>query len=183
MGTLLEAYQQRVFSLCSRMVNNREDAADLTQEALTKMLTGLAGFDGRAALSTWVYRLAMNTCISHLRRKRTARAGGKPGMPGPAGTLDSEASWSKSALDPEPTGEENVQSGEQRSMLLRALSGLGDEARALLVLRDGRGLEYETIAEVLELPVGTVKSRLFRARLALRKSLQEMESQTVRSPS
>ena len=181
MGLLLEAYQQRVFGLCRRMVNHRDDATDLTQDVLTKMITGLPGFDGRCSLSTWVYRLAVNTSISYLRRKRTASAqGGSP--PGPGVSLpDSEQSWPKSTADREPTGEEHVQTTEQHAMLLAALGQIGDEARVLLVLRDGRGLAYENIAELLGLPVGTVKSRLFRARLALRKALQEMEKPAVKS--
>jgi len=181
MGLLLRAYQQRVFSLCSRMVNHREDAADLTQDVLTKMITGLGGFDGRSSLSTWVYRLAVNTSISHLRKRRTARAGGGTPPENLGEMTESGDSWPKSGTDGEPTAEENVQTNEQRAVLLRALGGLSDEARALLVLRDGRGLDYETIAEVLGLRIGTVKSRLFRARLALRKALQELDKPAVKS--
>lgn len=181
MGLLLRAYQQRVFSLCSRMVNHREDAADLTQDVLTKMITGLSGFDGRASLSTWVYRMAVNTSISHLRKRRTARAGGGTQPENLGEMAESGDSWPNSAVDGEPTAEQNVQTTEQRDLLLRALGGLSDEARALLVLRDGRGLDYETIAEVLGLRIGTVKSRLFRARLALRKALQEMEKAAAKS--
>lgn len=181
MGLLLEAYQQRVFGLCSRMVNHRDDAADLTQDVLTKMITGLTGFDGRCSLSTWVYRLAVNTSISHLRRRRTPRSEGLS-HPGSGLSLpESDQSWPKSTLDREPTAEEHVQINEQRASLLVALGLLGDEARVLLVLRDGRGLTYETVAEILGLPVGTVKSRLFRARLGLRKALQEMEKSAVKS--
>lgn len=181
MGLLLEAYQQRVFGLCSRMVNHRDDAADLTQDVLTKMMTGLAGFDGRCSLSTWVYRLAVNTSISHLRRRRTAQTvGGSQAVPS-LSLPDSEESWAKSTLDREPTGEQHVQTNEQRALLLAAMALLGDEARVLLVLRDGRGLAHELVAEILGLPVGTVKSRLFRARLTLRKALQEMENPAVKS--
>ncbi len=180
MGALLESYRQRVFGLCTRMLGQREDAADLTQDILTKFLTALNGFDGRSSLSTWVYRLTVNTVISHLRRRRTARAAGsRSGLDGrePEG----EGPWSDSLPAREPAGEESVQTTEQRVMLLRALDELGDEARALLVLRDGRDLDYETIAEVLGLPLGTVKSRLFRARLALRKAMQTMERPAARS--
>ncbi len=181
MGLLLEAYQQRVFGLCSRMVDHRDDAADLTQDVLMRMMTGLAGFDGRCSLSTWVYRIAVNTSISHLRRRRAARAGGGS-HPGSGLSLpDSDPSWPESTLDREPTGEEYVQTNEKRASLLAALGRLGDEARVLLVLRDGRALAYENVAEILGLPIGTVKSRLFRARLALRKALQEMEKPAVKS--
>jgi len=181
MGRLLETYQQRVFGLCSRMVNHRDDAADLTQDVLTKMITGLTGFDGRCSLSTWVYRLAVNTSISHLRRRRTAQSGGGGRAAPGASPPDSKESWPKSTFEREPTGEEYVQINEQRASLLAAMALLGDEARVLLVLRDGRGLAYEVVAEILGLPVGTVKSRLFRARLALRKALQEREKPAVKS--
>ncbi|MCC6908735.1 MAG: sigma-70 family RNA polymerase sigma factor [Phycisphaerales bacterium] len=181
MGRLLESYQQRVFSLCSRMVNHREDAADLTQEVLTKVITGLSGFDGRSSLSTWIYRLAMNTSISHLRKRRTARAGGGSVVQGGLDSPDSGDAWPKSPVDLEPRADQSVQTNEQRRLLVEALQNLGDEARALLVLRDGRGLDYETIADVLDLRIGTVKSRLFRARVALRKALHELEKPAVRS--
>lgn len=178
MGALLEAYRQRVFGLCSRMLGQRDDAADLTQEVLTKFLTGLGGFDGRSSLSTWVYRLAVNTVISHLRRRRTIRAAGSSAV---GREPEGEGPWPDSAPSREPGGEESVQTTEQRAILLRALDELGDEARTLLVLRDGRDLDYDTIAEVIGLPLGTVKSRLFRARVALRKALQDLERPAARS--
>ncbi len=180
MGALLEAYRQRVFGLCSRMVGHHEDAADLTQEVLTRILTSLSGFDGRSSLSTWVYRMTVNASISHLRRRRTAKAAGRGGG-NAAGRPENGESCSESVPSTEPAADLNVQTSEQRQVLLLALDRLSDEARAMLVLRDGRDLDYETLSEIFDLPLGTVKSRLFRARIALRKALQELERPAVRT--
>lgn len=180
MSALLEAYRQRVFGLCSRMVGHREDAADLTQEVLTRIITHLSGFDGRSSLSTWIYRMTVNASISHLRRRRTAKAAGRGGPDAPERPENAQT-WAESASAPEPAADQNVQTFEQKRMLLLALDRLTDEARALLVLRDGRDLDYETLSEIFDLPLGTVKSRLFRARIALRKAMQELERSAARS--
>ncbi len=173
---LMASYQKRVFGVCYRMVSNYDDAADLTQETLIRVLTNLDRFDGRAAFSTWVVRIAMNMSLTHLRKERRRRktfvptgsdSGGKGAS---AGHLHLENAQSR-----EPEQEAGVEHSERARVLSPCLSEVGDEYRALIVLRDVQGLGYREICEVLELPIGTVKSRLFRARLALRKSVDRME--------
>ncbi len=166
-GTLLEAYQRRVYSICYRMVRHEQDARDLTQDALLRVIQGLDSYDGRALLSTWVIRVTMNTCLSHLRKQKLRRhgsldAGGETASSGP--------------MDPRSFGELSppgrVELAEMRILLGRALLCLDPDMRAVLVLRDMQELEYERIANALEVPIGTVKSRLFRARVALRAAVE-----------
>ena len=166
-GTLLEAYQRRVYSICYRMVRHEQDARDLTQDALLRVIQGLDSYDGRAKLSTWVIRVTMNTCLSHLRKQRLRRHGSLEG-----GSENPAAG----PVDPRSIGELSpggrVELTEMKSVLGRSLLCLDPDMRAVLVLRDMQELEYQHIAQALEIPVGTVKSRLFRARMALRSAVE-----------
>jgi RNA polymerase sigma-70 factor (ECF subfamily) len=169
---LIEAYRHRVYSVCYRMVSDRETAADLTQDTLLKVIEGLDGYQTRARLSTWIIRIAMNCCLSHLRKDRLRRhlslerAGGADEGPGIAPILaDME----------ELPAPRRVEQAELRTQLLQALASLDPDTRAVLMLRDMQGLEYGQIGEVLGVPVGTVKSRLFRARVALRAALEHIQ--------
>lgn len=174
-GRLLRGYQRRMYGLCYRMVRDEQDARDLTQEAMIKVIQGLDSYDGRSKLSTWIIRVTMNCCLSHLRKQRLRRHGSLE-----AGWAESSAAapfrdrGGGSAGELSPPA--RVEQAEMRNALSRALAGLDPEMRSVLVLRDMQDLEYHRIAEVLEVPVGTVKSRLFRARLALRSAVErEME--------
>jgi RNA polymerase sigma-70 factor (ECF subfamily) len=167
-GELLGAYQRRLYAICYRMVRHEQDARDLTQDAMVKVLEGLDTYDGRSKLSTWIIRVTMNCCLSHLRKQRLRRHGSiegdwPRGLSGPSG--------------PDPgVGElspfRSVEQTEMHDILSRALHCLDPDMRAALVLRDMQGLEYHQIAEVLDIPLGTVKSRLFRARVALRNAVE-----------
>lgn len=166
--TLIERYQVRIFSICVRMVRDRETASDLTQDAFIKVIKGLDTFDERAKLSTWVYRVTMNVCLSKLRSEKLRRHASLEAMASAGGRDPDRRSELGFAQEREPSAEEGVERDEERQRMVEALDSLSDEHRAILVLRDGRGLEYEQIADALEIPVGTVRSRLFRARAALR---------------
>lgn len=172
---LLTRYQDRLFGVCVRMVHDRDLAADLTQDAMIKVIEGLGSYDGRAKLSTWMIRVTMNVCLSRLRAEKirrhasldapTERGPSAIGLEGRPGTFGGEPG--------EPRPSERVEQDEVRRRVSAALLRVAPEQRAILVLRDCRGLDYEQIAEVLSIPVGTVKSRLFRARGALREVLEE----------
>ena len=129
------------------MTGNDADAADATQEALLAVVRGLGRFDGRSAFSTWVYRVATNACLDELRRKKR--------RPDPT---DDEVLAASAAPDPP------VSDVALRVDVDRALRRLPVDFRAAVVLRDLSGLDYAEIAEVLDLPVGTVKSRIARGR-------------------
>jgi RNA polymerase sigma-70 factor (ECF subfamily) len=164
---LLEGYERRIYAVCYRMLRDPESAADLTQDTLIKVLEGLSSYDGRSQLSTWVIRVAMNCCLSHLRKERLRRH--QPLISRPT---EQAADVRTDPAAREQSGLTRVEKEERHSAVFEALAVLEPDTRALLVLRDVQGLEYQQIAEVLDLPIGTVKSRLFRARQALRTALE-----------
>lgn len=174
--TLIERYEVRIFSVCVRMVRDRELAADLTQDTFIKLIKGLDTFDDRAKLSTWVYRVAVNVCLSKLRSEKLRRHASLDAMASAGGREDSRRSGLGFEQAREPGAETGIEQDEERQQMIAALDSLSDEHRSILVLRDGRGLEYEQIAEVLDIPVGTVRSRLFRARAALRRAVESTQS-------
>jgi RNA polymerase sigma-70 factor (ECF subfamily) len=186
---LLQAYQRRIYGVCMRMMGEEDSARDLTQETLVKVLEGLEGYDGRARLSTWIVRIAMNCCLSELRRRKVRRrhvlGAGPAGEPGSGSGTVREAGHAAADLPAQaarsPSGHlaarelapaEGVEQAETAAALIRALATLDPEMRAVLVLRDLQDLDYQQIGVVLGIPVGTVKSRLFRARLAMRAALE-----------
>lgn len=165
---LITRYQDRLFGVCLRMVGDREKAADLLQDAVVRIMRGFDTYDDRARLSTWMIRVTMNVCLSRLRSEKIRR---HP-------SLDATGRDGQPALDPsdprEPGAGLSVERQERRDLVARALLRIDPESRAILLLRDGQGLDYERIGECLGVPVGTVKSRLFRARLLLRRALEEL---------
>ena len=169
-GELLRAYQRRGYGVCYRMVRNPEVAADLTQDTLVKIIEGLGSYDRRSAFSTWVIRVTMNCCFSHLRKQKIRRHGSLDEPTGPG-----EESWGASmpAVGELPAPH-RVEQAEMRSILLRALERLDPQMRAVLVLRDMQDLDYQQVGDVLDIPIGTVKSRLFRARAALREETERL---------
>jgi RNA polymerase sigma-70 factor (ECF subfamily) len=177
-GELVQRYQDRLYAVCLRMVSDPETAADLTQDAFVKVIQGLDTWDGRARLSTWIIRVTMNVCLSHLRAAKVRRHSsldqpiqspfvGGASDEGPITTVGSRVEAR------EPGTGSSVQGREQQRRLLAALADLDPEQRAIIVLRDVQGLDYEQIAAALGIAVGTVKSRLFRARLALRQLIEK----------
>jgi RNA polymerase sigma-70 factor (ECF subfamily) len=177
-STLLTRYQDRLFGVCYRMVGDREMAADLTQDSMVKIIEGLSTYDGRSKLSTWMIRVTMNVCLSKMRSEKLRRHAsldapekgvGREGRSGADRLEDSR--------EREPDPGSGVERDELRRMMAAALLRIAPEQRAILVLRDSRDLDYDQIAEVLNIPVGTVKSRLFRARAALREAIESMAGQ------
>lgn len=173
---LIERYQVRIYSVCVRMVRDRELANDLTQDAFIKVIKGLDTFDERAKLSTWVYRVTVNVCLSKLRSEKLRRHASLESIASGGRREADGRSELGFAQEREPGAESGVEEDEARQRMLAALDVLSDEHRAILVLRDGRGLEYEQIAEALDIPIGTVRSRLFRARAALRQAIERMDT-------
>jgi len=159
--------QNRVYSLALRLCGDREEAEDLAQEAFVKAWQALATFQGESSFATWVYRLTTNVCIDHLRKKKR-REGVEPAV-----SLDNEdTGWAEPA-DWEQDPQRLLEKSERGRALERGLSRLPDWQRRVLVLREMSGLSYQEIAEQLDLDLGTVKSRIARARLSLRKILLE----------
>ena len=147
---LLRRHYDRLYALCRRMTGEDADAADACQEALMAIVRGLPGFDGRSAFGTWAYRVTTNACLDELRRRRRRP---EPGLP------------EGSAEVPSPL--DHVEASTTRVDIDRALQTLPADYRAAVVLRDVCGLSYDEIAQALNLPAGTVRSRIARGRSAL----------------
>ncbi|MEE2719390.1 MAG: RNA polymerase sigma factor [Planctomycetota bacterium] len=173
MSDLLSAFKPRIWSICWRTLGHYEDAADLTQDVLVKVMVGIEGFDRRAKFSTWVYRIAVNACMSHLRKQKLRR---HPSLDTPAtGPEEGGRTTTRGNQVPsrEPGPVEGVEHEDELRALEKALGTLDEEPRLLILLRDMHAVEYVQLAEIFEVPVGTIKSRLFRARAALCERMQE----------
>lgn len=169
---LLESYQPRIWSICWRTLGNAEDASDLTQDVMIKVIQGLPGFDGRSKLSTWVIRISINCCLSHLRKQKLRRhASLDAPMPGGEGSRGDRISAKEQGPAP------SVERRDMYMKLKQVFQEMDAEQRLLLSLRDVHETEYAQLAEIYEVPIGTIKSRLFRAREALRSCLEEVWGQ------
>jgi len=176
-GHVVIAYQDRLYNAMLRLIGDREEARDLTQEAFTRGLSKLDGFRGDASPYTWLFRIAVNLGISRLRKVQRHRVFSLS-WSGPSGNGhhggDDQASSLADRLAHEATTppERDLEKREEAEQVLAALGRLDAEYRAVLVMRDIEGFDYQQMADVLGLPLGTLKSRLFRARLALRDELR-----------
>lgn len=159
---LVLTHQKAVYTLALRLTGSHHDAEEITQTVFLKAWRGLPAFRGEAAFSTWLYRLTRNACTDFLRRQgkcREDRSLDDPDLP--------------PAADAAPSPEEAVLQRERQQALTEAMEKLPEQARTILLLREVQGLDYQAIAQALDLPVGTVRSRLARARRALRDLLAE----------
>lgn len=154
LDTLLRDHYGRVYAICRRLAGNDADADDATQEALMAIVRGLPKFDGRAKFSTWSYRVATNACLDELRRRGRRPT---PGLP--------DYETEDHAPSPDAPGVADTVS--DRLVLDDAMRQLPDEFRAAIVLRDQLGMDYAEIAATLEIPPGTVRSRIARGRARL----------------
>ena len=171
LSDLLRLQQDRIYNVVLRMIGNRDDAAEVTQDALVKIIEHIGDFRKQADISTWMIRIAMNLSFSHLRKQRVRRTTSLDDTPRPNGHgSDNQATPLREKIADERELEPGlrVEQDEMLSHLHIAISRLQDDLRAVLVLRDIDDMDYQQIAQVMAIPMGTVKSRLFRARLALR---------------
>lgn len=174
LGELLTAHHRQIYHLCLRMVSQRDDAAELTQDVLVKATQHIDSFKQGSRFGTWLYRIAMNLSISHLRKRKLRQAASMEApMGGDDGLADGQAHSLRTFMrdDREPGPDQRVETSEQISLVLSAVERLDDGLKSVILLRDLQEMDYQQIAEVLGVPVGTVKSRLFRARLALRQEV------------
>ena len=162
---LLLEHQKNVYNLCYRMANNPDDAMDLSQETFLRAWRCLDQYQFASAFSTWLYRLCSNLCIDFLRKRRRQQT-----VPLTFEDADGEEQ-TYSVPDPAPLTEELVELKLTRETLQAAMAQLLPEHRAILQLRVCEDLPYEQIADILDIQVGTVKSRLSRARTQLKKIL------------
>ncbi len=148
---LMRAHEDRVFAVCLRMLRDREAALDATQETFVSVFRKADRFAGRSAFSTWLYRVAVNTCYDALRRDRRRPTAPLPEHTDPPDTQAADA----------------IEAAGLRPDIERALQSLPAEFRSAVVLADLEGLALQEVADILGVPVGTVKSRIFRGRKQL----------------
>lgn len=166
--TLVERYQDRVYNTAYRMIGFEEDARDIVQDAFLKAYQNLDRFRGESGFYTWVFRIAVNLCLSHRRKAQRLRLV----MPtdDPEGMAQATHQAQK-LVDPPEAAMEAVETERRVS---EALQHLDSDHRAAVVLRDIEGLDYQTISSILDVPPGTVKSRIHRARMLLRDQLKDL---------
>lgn len=153
---LLRRHYDRVYAVCRRILHHDADAADATQDALLAAVRALASFDGNAAFGTWMYRIATNTCLDQLRRRKRR----------PTAPLDETVTLSE-LVETRPFDSTVV----DQMAVQAALGRLPEDFRLAVVLRDVADLDYDTIADTLGVPIGTVRSRIARGRAILAKEL------------
>lgn len=152
---IMRNHEDRVFSVCLRIVGEREQALDATQETFLTVFRKAGQFKGDSALGTWIYRIAVNTCYDQLRKQKRRRTDPIPDHLEPA----------------DHTAEDAVEAAGLRPEIQRALAGIPEDFRVAVVLSDIEGMGLPDIADLLGIPVGTVKSRVFRGRRLLAREL------------
>jgi RNA polymerase sigma-70 factor (ECF subfamily) len=157
-GELVSRYENRLYNTVVRLTDNAEDAKDVVQEAFLSAYQSLQSFKGDSLFFTWLYRIAINTAISHKRKQRIV--------------LRSQGQTTDPAEPPDPSEvnrpEHAMETAEEEKRIHDALGRLSAEHRTVLIMKDMEGQKYEDMAEILQVPIGTIRSRLHRARLELR---------------
>ncbi len=166
---LVERHHRRVFRLCMRFLSDEDAALDAAQETFLKAWRALARFEGGSLFTTWLTRIAINQCRNEQRRRSTLKHGRLR-------SLDEQAPSGEGTLAEQVPGSgraawEDLQGRELKSLFEGVLQGLDPTDREVLLLKEVEGLSYEDMAEVLDLPVGTVRSRLHRARAEMRRRI------------
>lgn len=159
---LIAPQEKRMYAVALRMCGNRDDAQDCLQDAMLRVFRALPNFKGESAFSTWAYRITVNACLDAIRRRKSK----------PNSSLDDllDEGYSPQA-DESETPEEQLLARERKRTVMEAIEELPEDMRSAVVLRDVDGFSYEDIAKMLEINVGTVKSRISRARERLRQKL------------
>lgn len=166
---IVRRYQDRVYHLCFRFLGNREEAEDCAQDVFVKIFRGLPGFKFKSRLSTWIYRITVNSCrnraSSSLFRRRRREVSLNGGL---------DRSLRDRLADPGESPLDLLTRKERQRLVHRAIGTLPKAARTVIILRDIEGLSYQEIAEITGYREGTVKSKLARARIKLRAKLERM---------
>ena len=162
-GELVRKYQNRLFNGMVHMLRNEAEAEDVVQDAFILALTRLETFHGNSAFFTWLYRIAYNVAVSKIRRRKST-------VSLTANDNDDSRSFDFEGNAPPP--DDRMSRSEDVEQLQNAMGRLSEEHRTVLILREMQQLDYDAISEVLELPIGTVRSRIHRAREQLKQQLE-----------
>ena len=163
---ILHRYRGSIYNLIYKMVHNRVETEDLVQEAFIKAFAALATFNDDYAFSTWLYKIAINNCIDHFRKRRLKTFSMDTPIESKDGTIKREISDS-SYLPDKP-----LLNKEKNQLIEQAIAELPEKYRISIVLRHNEEKSYEEIAQIMNIPLGTVKARIFRAREMLKKKLK-----------
>lgn len=172
---LIDRYEQPVYGMVYRLLGNSSDASDVVQEVFLKVFRGINSFREQSSLRTWIYRIAVNEAHNH--RRWFARHCQRE-VPLPY-ERDEQTCSVECAADPGRSPYEQVLDNEHRSLIERALTRINPVFRTAVVLRDIQNLSYEEIAEILQVSIGTVKSRILRGREALRRELTQRPDRSL----
>lgn len=164
---LIENYQTKVFNIALRIIGNYDDANDLAQEVFLRVYKSIKSFKGESSFSTWIYKITKNVCLDEIRKRRNKNVI----------SLDEEIKLNSGEVtrqveSSDDTPDVALEKSEMKDLINKAISELSDEHRVVIVLRDIQGFSYEEIAKIIDCPEGTVKSRINRARKALKKILK-----------
>lgn len=162
---LVIKYQKRIFNVIFRIVHNRDIVEDLAQDAFINAFKSIKNFKGHSSFYTWLYRIAANVSLNHLSKQKKALFVDES-------VLDSEAVAVKESK-PDTSPESNLGNKELGEAISNAVMKLPEDIRVSVVLREYEGLSYEEIAEVMDCPIGTVRSRIFRGRAILQENLRD----------
>ena len=163
---LIIQYEKMVYNIALKMMSNQEDAKDVSQDVFIKLFRNLDKFKGDSSFSTWTYRIAVNTCIDELRKRKK-----KMTVSIDMETEGEDSKIKRELTDNAPTPEESYLEKEGTEKIRAAMEQLSNDHKMMITLRDFQGLSYTEIAEITELSLGTVKSRIARARLQLKNLL------------
>lgn len=166
-NVLVLKYQTRIGHLISRFVRNQADVEDVAQEAFIKAYKALKNFRGDSQFYTWLYRIAINTAKNHL-----VSTGRRTPVGGTLDAQEAEQYEGAYALQEAATPDREIQAEEVKQTVNKAIAALPEDLRTAITLRELEGLNYEEIAMVMDCPIGTVRSRIFRAREAVDKQLK-----------
>lgn len=164
---LIDTYQNRVFGFVRRMVPTGEDAEDITQEVFIRAFQNFDRFDARASIRTWLFRIAYNLCVDRARKSNR-------GLQMVSLQMSPEIEEEFDVPDSRWKPDDLLEDAEFRGRLDRAIGAMSEKLRSVLLLHDKEDLSYEEIAMALNIPIGTVKSRLFLARTQLQNSVKDL---------
>lgn len=168
---IVERYRDTVYNLTYRMLGNREEAEDVSQEVFITVFKSIESFRGDSKFSTWLYRIAVNHCKNRI--KYLSRRHDRDQSEYDEEVMRDQAAGAATAPAPVQRPDKQLEGVELEQIMQRCIAALDEEQRLVVVLRDVEDLSYEEICAITNLPVGTVKSRLHRARLALKKMMLE----------
>lgn len=164
---LIEKHQKKVFNIALRMIGNYDDASELAQEVFIRVFKSIRSFKEESSFSTWIYRITANVCLDEIRKRKNKNFV----------SLDDDLKLDdgdvkRQVMDPEPTPEILAEKNETRKIVNEAIQSLPADHRIVIALRDIQGFSYDEISKIVNCPVGTVKSRINRARQTLREILK-----------